>query len=84
MIDKDAISELRNLRQELHQYPELSGQEQATARRILSFFSSLNPDEILIQLGGEGLAFIYQGNEDGPTTLIRCELDGLPIREVGS
>lgn len=83
MIDKDAMSELRDLRQELHQHPELSGQEYATAKTIRSFFDSLMPDETLTQLGGEGLAFIYQGTEEGPTTLIRCELDGLPIREDG-
>ena len=75
------IQELTEFRKTLHQYPELSGQETETAKRIETFFDNLNPDKTISGLGGTGLAFIFQGKDPGPTTLFRCELDGLPIKE---
>lgn len=71
------------LRRVLHQMPELSGQEIQTAQKIRSFLEDhYPPDMILGQLGGNGLACIYQGIKAGPSLLFRCELDALPISEV--
>jgi len=83
-MKKNDLQNLIHLRKELHQHPELSGQESATAQRIKNFFHSIPPDETVEGLGGHGLAFIFKGKEKGPTTLIRCELDGLPIQEQNS
>ncbi|EPF9728759.1 amidohydrolase [Vibrio fluvialis] len=69
-------------RRTLHQYPELSNQEHQTAERILAQFGAFSPDEVVTGLGGRGVAFVFQGKEPGPTTLIRCELDALPIEET--
>ncbi|EKO3398416.1 amidohydrolase [Vibrio fluvialis] len=69
-------------RHTLHQYPELSNQEHQTAERILAQFGAFSPDEVVTGLGGRGVAFVFQGKEPGPTTLIRCELDALPIEET--
>jgi amidohydrolase len=33
-------------------------------------------------LGGTGVAAVFSGPADGPTVLIRCELDALPIAEI--
>ena len=74
-------SQLTQLRKSLHQHPELSHQEQQTAQQILDVFKAFSADEIHTQLGGHGLAFVFQGDQDGPSTLIRCELDALPIQE---
>lgn len=76
------IVELCAWRQELHANPELSGEEQATARRVVDFLAPTAPDHILTGLGGHGVAAIYQGAEAGPTVLLRCELDALPIEEL--
>lgn len=81
MIDEETLDILTRLRRELHQYPELSGQETGTAKRILEFFAPLKPGRTVTKLGGEGLAFVFEGAERGSTTMIRCELDGLPVRE---
>ncbi|MCB2219234.1 MAG: amidohydrolase [Bacteroidetes bacterium] len=70
------------LRKELHRNPELSGQEKRTAARIKSFIGKLKPDRVIKDIGGYGLAFIFNGEENGPTVLIRCELDALPIVEI--
>ncbi|MCL6259174.1 amidohydrolase [Aquiflexum sp. TKW24L] len=84
MLDNPTIKNLTEFRKTLHQFPELSGQEKETAKRVLDFFSFLNPDKTITGFGGTGLAFVFQGKYPGPTTLFRCELDGLPIKEENS
>lgn len=68
------------LRHAIHQNPELSGREAETAQRVLDFFLRLKPDLTVRPLGGHGLAFVF-GESSGPTVLLRCELDALPIEE---
>jgi amidohydrolase len=72
---------VHKFRQELHQHPELSGAEAATAQRISQFIETHHPTELLTGLGGYGLAAVYTFSENGPTVVIRCELDALPIEE---
>ncbi len=76
------MSSAAELRRELHRHPELSGFEAETAARVCRFFKPLRPDEVIRGLGGHGVAFVFSGAEPGPTVLLRCELDGLPIREL--
>jgi amidohydrolase len=80
-MDASTLKDLSDFRKTLHQYPELSGKEVETAKRIHNFFTDLSADEVITELGGPGLAFMFKGKEIGPTTLFRCELDGLPIKE---
>lgn len=76
------MSELVRLRKDLHRCAELSGQEAETAARVRAFFEPLNPDRVIEGLGGHGLAFVYSGADPGPTVMLRCDLDALPILEV--
>ncbi|MFC4740405.1 amidohydrolase [Flavobacterium ponti] len=78
------MEELIQLRQELHKYPEVSGNEKETANRILLFLSKYPPTKMITNLGGEGILAIYKGKEDGKSILFRCELDALPIQEINS
>ncbi|QDH78865.1 amidohydrolase [Echinicola soli] len=80
-MKKEDINTLIKLRKDIHQHPDLSNDEAATAHRIKDFFEPLKPDKVIDKIGGNGLAFIYEGKGKGPTTMIRCELDGLPISE---
>ncbi|WP_085904461.1 amidohydrolase [Kiloniella majae] len=84
LLDQKTLDKLVSLRHELHRYPEISGEERETSDRIASFLEQYDPDKIIRNLGGYGLAAIYNGREAGPTVLIRCELDGLPITETGN
>lgn len=77
------LNDLTRIRRELHRHPELSGHEQATAERIRSLLETCTPDRLVTGLGGAGLLAVFNGGSDGPTTLIRCELDALPIHERG-
>ncbi|MFD2201653.1 amidohydrolase [Shivajiella indica] len=80
-MDQATITKLSSFRKKLHQYPELSGEEKETAKRVLDFFKEIQVDKTLKGLGGTGLAFVFEGKEPGPSSLFRCELDGLPIKE---
>lgn len=76
-----SLNRLQQLRRELHHQPELSGREEKTALRILSWFEPMRPDKTLRSLGGHGCAFVFGGEAPGPTVMLRCELDALPIGE---
>lgn len=69
------------LRHDLHRHPDVSGDEGATARRIMAFLAQSPPDQIVSGLGGHGVAAIYQSAQAGPTIMMRAELDALPIHE---
>ena len=73
---------LVSLRRNIHQNPELSGVEFETATLIKEKLESLNPDEIIVNIGGCGVAAIFNGKQDGPRVLFRSELDALPIEEI--
>ncbi len=76
------IEKLTAFRRELHQHPELSGKEFNTAKKVTRFLKSFQPDELLENLGGTGIAAIYKSDKPGKSILIRCELDALPIHEI--
>jgi len=70
-------------RRELHRFPEVSGEEQQTAARIVAALQALHPTDVMTSLGGHGVAAVFDSGAPGETVLFRCELDALPIQEVG-
>jgi len=74
-------TELINLRKELHENPELSGFEYNTAQRIKKFVEKHHPTSVIENIGGAGIAVIYDFPKKGKSITIRCELDALPIEE---
>lgn len=79
---KPIIPALLDLRKALHKYPELSNAEEKTAKIISDFIENkLDTDKSIKNIGGHGLAFVYEGQKDGPAIAFRCELDALPIAE---
>jgi amidohydrolase len=74
--------ELVALRRALHRLAEPSDGEKESAAFIRSFLEPYAPDEIVAEIGGHGLAAVYRGKAKGPTVLLRCELDALPIPET--
>ncbi|WP_276496047.1 amidohydrolase [Pontibacter litorisediminis] len=77
------LHQLIELRQALHQHPELSGAETATAARIAAQLQQYKPDTVLTNVGGTGVVAIFESDRpaEGPTLLFRSELDALPIEE---
>jgi hippurate hydrolase len=66
--------------QDLHRQPELSHAEHRTAQRVAD---ELRKDGFTVQtgIGGTGVVGVLT-NGSGPTVLLRCELDALPLREA--
>lgn len=77
------VAELTEWRRDLHRFPEVSGEEVETARRVVAGLGGLRPDQVITGLGGHGVAAVFNGAAPGPTVLFRAELDALPIAEVG-
>ena len=75
------LDELIDLRHRLHAIAEVSGDEKETSTTIASYLAETGPDKLLKDIGGHGILATYNGANDGPHVLIRCELDGLPIAD---
>ena len=65
---------------DLHKAPELSFHETATAARIATELRTLGFD-VTTGVGGTGVVAVLK-NGDGPTVLLRTELDALPVTEA--
>lgn len=70
---------LHQLYRELHAAPELSWHEVETARRLASELRAAGA-EVTTGVGTNGVVGVLR-NGTGPTVLLRCDLDGLPVRE---
>ncbi len=70
---------LEALYKHLHQHPELSLKEEKTARLMADTLKNLG---FTVQegIGGYGLVGVIK-NGDGPTVLIRADMDALPLEE---
>ncbi len=67
------------LYQHLHQNPELSLAEEKTSAKVAAELRSVGC-EVTEKFGGTGVVGVLR-NGDGPTLLIRADLDGLPVAE---
>ena len=72
-------SHLGGLYEQLHRNPELSFAEAKTAERIAKELRDAGY-EVTQNVGGHGVVAVLK-NGTGPTLLVRCDLDGLPVKE---
>ena len=70
---------LEDLYKHLHQNPELSFLEEQTAARLAKELRAIG-FEVTEKIGGHGIVGILK-NGEGPTILVRADMDGLPILE---
>ncbi|CAN5743914.1 M20 family metallopeptidase [soil metagenome] len=75
------IEEIVDLYKHLHSHPELSFQETETARHLAEKLRQAGVDEVTEGVGGHGIVGILR-NGEGPTVLVRTDLDALPIIEA--
>lgn len=64
---------------DLHQHPELAGDEKRTAARFAGRLSARGL-AVTTGIGGHGVLGVLR-NGDGPAVMLRAELDALPIAE---
>ncbi len=85
MIDFRAAADARleqmiAVRRDFHQHPELSFQEVRTAGIVSETLRGLGL-EVQTGVGKTGVVAVLEGDHDGPTVLVRCDMDALPIDE---
>jgi amidohydrolase len=65
---------------DVHRHPELSHQEHATARKVADRLRTAGY-EVHEGVGGTGVVGVLRHGE-GPTVLLRADMDALPVREA--
>lgn len=76
-IKEDVIK----LRRDLHQHPELAFEEMRTSSIVARELTELGL-EVRRGVGKTGVIGLLEGAHDGPTILIRADMDALPIDEA--
>lgn len=80
----DRLDEIRgsleDFYRDLHTHPELSHQEKRTAANVASRLNAAGVD-VHTGVGGTGVVGILR-NGEGPTVLLRADMDALPVREA--
>ena len=81
-IERSVESDYPNLDalyKDIHAHPEIAFQEEKTAAKLAAEMRALG-FEVTEHVGKTGLVAIYK-NGDGPTIMVRTELDALPMEE---
>ena len=73
------LAELESIYRDLHANPELSMQEKRTSELAASWLRKCGFD-VTEGVGGTGVVGLLR-NGDGPTVLLRADMDALPIKE---
>jgi amidohydrolase len=76
--------EMVRARRLLHENPELSLVEFDTARFVADTLGSYGLDEVRTNVGKTGVLGTLAGGRPGPVTLLRADMDALPIRELNA
>ena len=74
------VAGLEDLYRDIHQHPELSMQEQRTAGKAAEHLERLGY-AVTTGIGGTGVVGLL-ANGDGPTVMLRADMDALPIKEA--
>lgn len=68
-------------RRDLHEHPELSGQEVRTAKIVAAHLKALGI-EVQEQMGMTGVVGVLRGGKPGPVVALRADMDALPVTEL--
>jgi len=74
--------DLVTVRRRLHAAPELSMVEHDTAAFVADALRALELDEVRTGVGVTGVLGTLRGGKPGPVTLLRADMDALPIVEL--
>jgi amidohydrolase len=83
-VTTGASVDLVRYRRHFHEHPELSLQEFETAKFIERELRRFGIDEIRTGVGKTGVMATLRGDRPGPVTLLRADMDALPVQEVGA
>ncbi|MBH0332245.1 peptidase M20 [Brevibacillus brevis] len=77
---QEIYPELVTFRRDLHMYPELSFQEENTAKKVADKLASFGI-EVQTGVGGMGVVGLLRGGKPGKTVALRADFDALPIHD---
>lgn len=77
------VDDLVRYRRHFHAHPELSLVEFETAKYLERELASCGFDDLRTGIAGTGLLATLVGGLPGPVTLLRADMDGLPVTELG-
>lgn len=78
------MSEVVEFRRHFHAHPELSLEEYETAAFIEARLRERDFDEVRTGVGKTGILATLRGTSPGPVTLLRADMDALPVQELGT
>jgi len=80
MLAQSMRQELIDRRRDLHRHPELAFEEIRTAGIVAEELNQLGM-EVQTGIGKTGVIGLLDGATDGPTVLVRADMDALPVNE---
>lgn len=80
-VEAEALrDEVITRRRDFHRHPELGFEEYRTAGIVAEELTRLGL-EVQTGVGKTGVVGLLEGDQDGPTVLVRADMDALPIQE---
>lgn len=76
-----ARADLIAIRRDIHRFPEVSGEEERTARIVAEYLSEAGFD-VRTGVGGHGVVGLLEGTAAGPTIAFRADMDA--VRSVAA
>ena len=73
---EEVREELVAFRRDIHQHPEVSGEEKRTSRAIVKRLKALDL-EVRQQVGGYGVVALLKGGHPGPVVAFRADMDAV-------
>ena len=79
---KALLPELIKIRRDFHEYPELSGKEEETAKKVAAYLKEMGCDQVIEHVGGHGVIGVIKGASEGGVVALRADMDALQIQEM--
>jgi amidohydrolase len=74
-------AEIIELRQQIHQHPELGNREFETAKLVAEHLRKLGFDQVQTDVAHTGVVGVLRGGMPGPVVAVRADMDALPVTE---
>lgn len=81
---EEMFPKLVEIRRDIHMHPELSNEEERTAKLVVDRLKELGITDIKTGVAKHGVVAILKGAHDGPCVAVRADMDALPIKELRS
>ena len=81
---EEMYPKLVEIRRDIHMHPELSNEEERTAKLVADRLKELGFTDIKTGVAKHGVVALLKGAQEGPCVAVRADMDALPIKELRS